>query len=59
MKRRNKIISKVKPKYWTLTHKYEVRIPKSVKEAISPEKLNGNTLWWEAIVKETKILITF
>ena len=32
MKKRNKIISKVKSKYWTHTHKYGVRIPKSVKE---------------------------
>ena len=37
MKKRNKIISKVKSKYWNRTHKYGVRITKSVKEVIALE----------------------
>ena len=52
MKKRNQIISKVKSKYWTRTHKYGVRIPKSVKELIALDKSNGDTLWWESIAQE-------
>ena len=33
LKKRNRIISKVKSKYWHRTHKFGIRIPKSVKEA--------------------------
>ena len=47
-------VSKGRSKYFTITHKYLGRITKSVKEAISIVKSNGNTLWWEAIVKDTK-----
>ena len=31
-----------------------MRKPKSVNEAISLDKSNGNTLWWEAIFQEMK-----
>ena len=54
MKKSNRIISKLKSKYWTCTHKYGVRIPKSLKEEISFCKSNGNTLWWEKIFQEMK-----
>jgi hypothetical protein len=46
------IISKVKSKYWTRTHKFGIEIPKSVEEAIAIDKKNGNRLWQEAIEKE-------
>lgn len=52
MKKRNRIISKVKSKYWQRTHKYGIRIPKSVKEAFEIDKANGNTYWEDAIKKE-------
>jgi hypothetical protein len=42
----------VKSKYWQKTHKYGVRIPKSIKEALKIDAENGNTLWWDAIVQE-------
>jgi hypothetical protein len=54
LKKRNKIISKVKSKYWLRTHKYGIRVPKTVAEAIALDKENGNTLWWDAICKEMK-----
>ena len=54
IKKKNRIISKVKSKYWEKTHKYGIRIPKTVKEAISIDKDNGNTLWWDALMKEMK-----
>ena len=52
LRRRNRIISKVKKKYWRTTHKYGVRVPKSVQEALQLDEINGNTLWRDAINKE-------
>eukprot|EP00980_Cylindrotheca_fusiformis_P014111 scaffold3713_cov74-Cylindrotheca_fusiformis.AAC.1 len=54
IKKKARIISKVKSKYWSKTHKYGVRVPKSVQEAIEIDRENGNTLWWDAIMKEMK-----
>ena len=54
LKKRNRIIAKTKSKYWLRTHKFGIRIPKSVEEAIRLDKQNGNTLWWDAIMKEMK-----
>ena len=54
IKKRNIIISKTKSKYWARTHKFGIRIPKSVEEAIRIDTENGNHLWWEAICKEMK-----
>ena len=52
--KRAAIISKVKSKYWSRTHKYGIRIPKSVEEARAIDRENGNTLWWDAICEEMK-----
>ena len=54
IKKRNIMISKVKSKYWTRTHKFGIRIPKTVQEALQLDKENGNTLWWDAICQEMK-----
>ncbi|KAI2511667.1 Reverse transcriptase (RNA-dependent DNA polymerase) [Fragilaria crotonensis] len=54
LKKRNRIIAKVKSKYWIRTHKFGIRIPKSVKEAREIDAENGNTYWWDAILKEMK-----
>ena len=54
IKKRNRIISKIKSKYWTRTHKFGIRIPKSVDEARELDRINGNTLWWNAICQEMK-----
>jgi hypothetical protein len=50
----NIIITKLKTKYWVRTHKFGVKIPKTVKEAKLFDKENGNTLWWDATCKEMK-----
>ena len=34
LRRRNRIISKVKTKYWRTTHKFGVQLPKTVEEAL-------------------------
>jgi hypothetical protein len=54
LKKRDRVLAKVKSKYWQRTHKYGIRIPKSVEEAFAIDKANGNTLWWDAICKEMK-----
>ena len=46
------IISKVKAKYWQTTHKYGVKLPKNVKEALHLNDINGNTFWCGALNKE-------
>ena len=51
-KKRNRIVAKVKSKYWIRTHKFGVGIPKLVQEAKELDHQNGNSLWWEAICKE-------
>ena len=48
------IVKKVKSKHWLRTHKCGIRIPKTVKEAIEIDAENGNTLWWDALMKEMK-----
>ena len=54
LKKRNRILAKVKSKYWLRTHKFGIRIPKSVEEAKKIDEQNGDTLWWDAICKEMR-----
>ena len=43
LKKKSRIISKIKSKYWDRTHKYGIRLPKTVKEAIEIDNAKGNT----------------
>ena len=52
LKRRNRIISKVKSRYWKTTHKFGIELPHSVEEAFAIDHRNGNNFWREAIEKE-------
>ena len=54
MKKRNRILAKVMSKYWLRSHKFGIRIPKSVKESKEVDNQNGNTLWLDAICKEMR-----
>ena len=54
LRKRNRIINKIKSKYWVRTHKFGIRIPKTAAEAREVDAENGNTLWWDAILKEMK-----
>ena len=49
LKKRDRIIAKVKSKYWQQTHKFGIKIPKTVQEALQFDEENSNYLWWEAI----------
>ena len=44
MAKRNRIIGKLKSKYWVKTHKFSVKIPKSVQEANAFDEENVNAL---------------
>jgi hypothetical protein len=48
------ILSKIKSKYWERTHKFGIKIPKTVAPAQAINKENGDTLWWDLIVMEMK-----
>ena len=52
LRKAKRIISKIKSKYWQRTHKYGIKVPKSVAEAYAIDKENGNTLWGDAIKEE-------
>ncbi len=54
IKKCKSIILKVKSKYWSQTHTYSIRVPKSVREAKEIDAENRNTLWWDAICEEMK-----
>ena len=53
-RKRRIILSKVKSKYWQRTHKYGIRIPKSVEEAYKIDEENNNKLWTIGIQEEMK-----
>jgi hypothetical protein len=50
--RRNRIVSKVKSRYWKTTHKFGIRLPKSVKEALEIDRMTNTDFWRKAINKE-------
>ena len=49
---RDQIISKVETRYWQKTHKFEIRITKTVKGALDVDKATGTNFWELAIQKE-------
>ena len=52
LKKKERIISKLKTKYWQRTHKYGIRIPRNINEAIRIDKDNDNTYWMDAVRME-------
>jgi Reverse transcriptase (RNA-dependent DNA polymerase) len=52
LRRKDRILGKLKTKYWTRTHKFGIEVPKTVLEALQMDKANGNHLWRDAIQKE-------
>ena len=60
LRKRDRIISKVKSRYWKTTHKFGIELPKSVAEALAIDRKSGNTLWRDAIDKEmNNVLVAF
>lgn len=54
LKKSARVLGKLKSKYWDRTHKYGIRVPKSVKQAKEIDAENGDTLWMDAIRMEMK-----
>ena len=54
LRKKDRIISGAKTKYWSETHKYGIWLPKSIKEALAIDKETGTTSWRDAIAKEMK-----
>jgi len=54
LRKRDRIIKKVKSRYWKRTHKYAVELPKSVDEAYAIDRATGTTFWADAIAKEMR-----
>src|SRR6056300_696374 len=52
LKRKTRVIQKIKSKYWERTHKYGIKIPKNIAEAIAIDHENENTLWQDSIKME-------
>jgi hypothetical protein len=60
LRKRDRIIKKVKSRYWKRTHKYGIELPHSVKEALAIDRCTGTTFWRDAIDKEmTNVLMAF
>ena len=59
LRKRNRIISKVK-KYWKRTHKYGIRLPHTIEEALAIDRETGTDFWRKAIEKEMKnVMLAF
>ena len=48
----NQIISKVKGWYWQTTHKFGIRLPHSIEEALKINEQTGTNFWQQVINKE-------
>lgn len=60
LRTKERIIAKVKSKYLRTTHKFGIRIPKSVKEAYEIDRQTGTNYWTKAIEKEmSKVRVAF
>ena len=52
IRKRNRIISKVKSRYWKTTHKFGIRLPKTTEEALQIDKIAETGFWRKAINKD-------
>jgi Reverse transcriptase (RNA-dependent DNA polymerase) len=50
-------VKKSKKQYWQMTHKYGVKMPKTVSDALRIDKETGTTYWRDAIDKEMKNVV--
>ena len=54
LRQRDRIIKKVKSRYWKRTHKYGIQLPHSVEEALDIDRNSGTTFWRDSLEKEMK-----
>jgi len=59
LRKRNRIVAKVK-RYWRTTHKFGIRVPKTVEEALAIDEETGTDFWRKALGKEmTKVKVAW
>ena len=54
LRKRDRIVSKIKSKYWRTTHKFGIRLPQTAAEALQIDKETGTDFWQKAIGKELR-----
>ncbi|KAI2511653.1 Reverse transcriptase (RNA-dependent DNA polymerase) [Fragilaria crotonensis] len=54
LRKRDRIIKKVKARYWAKTHKFGIELPKTVAEALKIDERTGTDFWRKAIELEMK-----
>ncbi len=61
LKKRDVILAVVNKRYWKRTHKFGIRIPHSVEEALQINKENGDTRRWADAMNEemTNVMVAF
>ena len=60
LRKRNRIISKLKKRYLRTTHKFGIRVPHSISEALQIDDETKTDYWWKAISRELqKIRVAF
>ena len=60
IRKRDMIIAAVNKRVEKSTHKFGIKVPRNVKEAIALDRLNQNTLWQDAIKKEmSNVMVAF
>ena len=52
IRKRNRIISKFKSRYWQTMHKFGIRLPKTTDKALNINKIAGTYFWCKGINKE-------
>ena len=52
LRKRNLIVGKVNKRYWRTAHKFGIRVPKTVEEALAIDEETENDFWRKALGKE-------
>ena len=52
LRKRNRILAKMKSRYWRTTHKFGIRVPKTVQEALAIDEETNTDFWRKALGKE-------
>jgi hypothetical protein len=59
LRKRNRIISKVKKKYWQTMHKFGCKLPHSVEEALEIDRQMGTDHWQRALNQMSKVKVAW
>jgi hypothetical protein len=60
LKQRNRIIKKVQTRHRNRTHKFGIKVPSSVRDALDIEERTGTNIWHKAIEKEiSNVMVAF